>query len=213
MKGKRALAVLGVLVVTAMSAVVFASTATANVGNGGDERGAPVTFCLDGTSITLGVGEGLKPYVIVDGIPFFAWQLHIFAHQKNDPGVFFTLVWQDHKLVRTMHRVGEGACPTAPARIVQGPDRYGFCAVAGNSTMDGQPIVPGTFLNLEIGQATSDEHYKGATPAFWVEGVGITCSLSPAQAALAAASTGKVNHIGKTGDYNLPDFYTFIPKA
>jgi hypothetical protein len=101
----------------------------------------------------------------------------------------------------------------ATAAVVQGPDRYGYCSIAGNTTATGVPIAPGTFLNLEFGQPGSDPHYTGATPAFWVEGVGVTCTLSPSQAAIASAATSKVNHTGGTGDSNTPDFYTFIPKA
>jgi len=99
---------------------------------------------------------------------------------------------------------------TKPNVIPQGPDRYIFCAVAGNTWPDGTPIAPGTSLNLPADQAASDPHYKGATPGFWVPGEGATCSLTPAQAALAAASTTKVNHTGGTGDYNQPEVYTLV---
>ncbi len=94
-----------------------------------------------------------------------------------------------------------------------GPDRYGYCSVPGNTSATGEPLPVGTFLNLERGQPDRDQHYTGATPAFWVQGVGITCSLNPAQAALAAASTTKVNHTGGHGDPNQPDFYTYVPAS
>jgi hypothetical protein len=92
----------------------------------------------------------------------------------------------------------------------QGPDRYIFCAVAGNTHPDGWPITPGVALNLPADQVLWDPHYKGATPAFWVPGVGPTCQLTPAQAALAAASTKRVNHTGGTGDPNQPEIYTYV---
>jgi hypothetical protein len=94
--------------------------------------------------------------------------------------------------------------------IPQGPDRYIFCAVAGNTDVNGNPIAPGASLNLEPDQVTGDDHYKGATIGFFVAGLGATCQLTPAQAALAAASTKKVNHVGGTGDYTQPEIYTFI---
>jgi hypothetical protein len=94
--------------------------------------------------------------------------------------------------------------------VHSGPDRYIFCAVAGNTDGNGNPIAPGTSLNLFGDQPTDDAHYKGATPGFWVPGEGATCSLTPAQAALAAASTTKVNHVGGTGDANQPEIYTLV---
>ena len=111
---------------------------------------------------------------------------------------------------------GHTAFPCVPpiqrvaAPVPQGPDRYIFCAVAGNTDVNGNPIAPGTSLNLPADQASSDPHYKGATPGFFVPGLGATCSLSPAQAALAAASTKFVNHTGGTGDYNQPEIYTLV---
>jgi hypothetical protein len=96
------------------------------------------------------------------------------------------------------------------APVPQGPDRYIFCAVAGNTDLNGNPIAPGASLNLPADQAASDPHYQGATPGFFVPGLGATCSLSPEQAALAAASTKHVNHTGGSGDYNQPELYTLV---
>jgi hypothetical protein len=91
-----------------------------------------------------------------------------------------------------------------------GPDRYIFCAISGNTALDGTAIPPGTSLNLTADQVLNDTHYKGATPGFFVKGEGATCSLTPAQAALAATSTMKVNHTGGSGDYNQPEIYTLV---
>jgi hypothetical protein len=111
---------------------------------------------------------------------------------------------------------GHVASPCAPPISQQttvthsGPDRYVFCAVAGNTDLNGTPIVPGTTVNILLDQASSDPHYKGATPGFWVPGEGATCSLTPQQAALAASSTKKVNHVGTSGDPNQPEIYTYV---
>jgi hypothetical protein len=99
---------------------------------------------------------------------------------------------------------------SAPVFVHSGPDRYVFCAVAGNTDVNGNPIAPGTTVNILLDQATSDAHYQGATPGFWVPGEGATCSLTPAQAALAAASTARVNHVGGSGDPNQPEIYTLV---
>jgi hypothetical protein len=112
----------------------------------------------------------------------------------------------------TFNSIAAGACPQgggggAPP---QGPDRYIYCAVAGNTWPDGTPIAPGTSLNLPADQANNDPHYKGATIGFFVKGRGATCSLDSGQAAIAAGSTQKVNHTGGTGDPNQPEVYTLI---
>jgi uncharacterized surface protein with fasciclin (FAS1) repeats len=51
----------------------------------------------------------------------------------------------------------------------------GYCAVAGNTWPTGKPIPAGSFLSLNRGQPTWDYHYVGAVPAFFIEGMGITC--------------------------------------
>ena len=66
------------------------------------------------------------------------------------------------------------------ARLTPGAARGGYCSVAGNSNeFSGAAITPGTFLNLEAGQADGDSHYAGATPAIFVRGTGITCDPPP----------------------------------
>jgi len=94
--------------------------------------------------------------------------------------------------------------------VQQAGDRYGYCAAAGDTMPDGAPILPGTFLNLLLGQPLTDSHYTGATPAFYVKGVGIKCSLTTAQRALISSSIIKVNHVGKFDDPNEPNFYILI---
>jgi hypothetical protein len=108
--------------------------------------------------------------------------------------------------------VTAGACeagPTPPEP--QGPDRYIYCAAAGNTDVNGNPLGAGQTLNLEFGQPNVDKHYAGATLGFWVQGVGLTCQLTPAQAALAAASTTKVNHTGAANTQEGAQVYTFVP--
>ena len=108
-----------------------------------------------------------------------------------------------------------GACATATTPPPP-PARQAYCSVAGNTNpFTGDPIAAGTFLNLLAGQANTDKHYTGDVPAWYVEGVGLTCSLTPAQAALAATSTARV---GAAGDPEIPipgipDYaiYTFVP--
>jgi len=60
------------------------------------------------------------------------------------------------------------------------PARAGYCSVAGNtSPRTNSAIVPGTFLDLAAGQPSSDPHFKGALPANYLQGYGITCDTLP----------------------------------
>ncbi len=130
-------------------------------------------------------------------------------------GGYWTWKWENHKLVHDEFiTVAMGACPAASAwPVPPEPRRIAYCSVAGNTMPDGTPLVPGTFLNLLAGQPDTDAHYTGATTAFWVEGVGLTCSLTPAQAALASASTVHVGGGGEVFPADQGGFYTFIPKG
>ncbi len=80
----------------------------------------------------------------------------------------------------------------------QGAGRAGYCSVVGNTWSDGLRIVPGTFLNLVAGQATSDPLYAGAIPANYLEGVGITCDPLPGNYARNGWRDGFYPYYGKT---------------
>lgn len=70
-------------------------------------------------------------------------------------------------------QIAEGACASA---YVPQPPRTGYCAAAGNfNPFTGAPIKAGTFLDLWFGQPNTDPSYKGATPANFKIGVGLTC--------------------------------------
>jgi len=57
----------------------------------------------------------------------------------------------------------------------------GYCAAEGNThPFTGKAISVGTFLDLVTSQPLADPHYKGATPAIYVQGKGITCDPPPA---------------------------------
>ncbi len=107
--------------------------------------------------------------------------------------------------------------PSVPAADPRPADRFGYCSVAGDTWPDGTPIMPGTFLNLLLDQPSMDSHYTGAIPAYYVEGVGITCSLTPAQTALAGTAVvnsggGAVTlKAGGGGDVTPFGFYTYVP--
>jgi len=84
------------------------------------------------------------------------------------------------------------------------PGRAGYCSVAGNTTATGAAIAPGTFLDLETGQPATDSHYKGATPAYYYQGLGISCdNLS------GYTKTGEMVGYGGHGD---PGGYTYMAK-
>jgi hypothetical protein len=61
-----------------------------------------------------------------------------------------------------------------------GGSRVGYCAGAGDTNpFTGAAIAPGTFLNLVQDQPATDSNYTGATPAIFVQGIGITCDPPP----------------------------------
>lgn len=57
--------------------------------------------------------------------------------------------------------------------------RAAYCSVSGNTAVDGSALQPGTFLDLVVGTPQTNGHYTGATPANFVEGVGLTCDNPP----------------------------------
>jgi hypothetical protein len=76
------------------------------------------------------------------------------------------------------------------APVVRGPDRYGYC-------------LNGVFLNLLLGQPSYDPLYKGATPAFYVDGVGITCDPPSGVFSLAVDLVGPDGQPAPPG-YSFP---------
>lgn len=60
-------------------------------------------------------------------------------------------------------------------------DRSGYCAAAGDyNGLTGAAIAAGTFLDLVTDQPDADPAYKGATPASYIAGVGLSCDPPPA---------------------------------
>jgi hypothetical protein len=65
--------------------------------------------------------------------------------------------------------------------VVGGGPRLGYCAAAGNTDpFTGAAVTPDSFINLAEGQPALDSDYTGATPAIYVQGLGITCDPPPA---------------------------------
>jgi hypothetical protein len=58
----------------------------------------------------------------------------------------------------------------------------------------GAPIAAGSFVNLLADQPTVDPHDKGAAPAIYVEGTGITCDPPPAGYAVSGYA-GDAQHV------------------
>jgi hypothetical protein len=173
----------------------------------------PQTFCQDGSTVTVTVN---------DEVSYLTWR----ALDAAANGPFHTIwysgaypLWLSFGLGAwavtpiggpnvAVSVVYHGACG---GPVPQGPDRYIYCAAAGNTDANGNPLGVGQTLNLKWGEPAGDKHYTGATLGFWVQGVGLTCQLTPAQAALAAASTVKVNHTGAPNSQEGDPVYTFVP--
>jgi hypothetical protein len=83
--------------------------------------------------------------------------------------------------------------------------RLGYCSAPGDTNpTTGQAITPGTFLNLDTGQPTTDSHYMGAVVANYLQGLGITCDLPSGY-----ATTGQ--HVGYNGP-GSPGSYAYYAK-
>jgi hypothetical protein len=91
---------------------------------------------------------------------------------QGDPSLWTTTAWSPSP-------VYDLAFTATFSSVVTPSPRGGYCAVAGNTWPDGTAIAPGTFLNLELGQASSDPNYKGAPPSAYFQGIGITCDNPP----------------------------------
>ncbi|HEX4519246.1 MAG TPA: hypothetical protein VH063_06655 [Gaiellaceae bacterium] len=91
--------------------------------------------------------------------------------------------------------------PPAPAGS---GEEVGYCAVAGDrNPVTGALIQPGTFLVLDPGQPATDPSYAGATPANYLQGLGIACGV-PAGYVLSTEKVGYGGH----GDPGLYAYYT-----
>jgi hypothetical protein len=179
--------------------------------------------CSDFPGVVQGEGvegedpcEGVSTDNIGDAVPICVdGQTYQFLADQDEDGPdasdFVEMVNDEE----TGHSAALGACASS-SPAPPPPAREAYCSVGGNTNpFTGDPIPAGTFLNLLAGQPNSDKHYTGDVPAWYVQGVGLTCSLTPAQASLAAASTQRV---GAAGDPEIPipgipDYaiYTFVP--
>jgi len=83
-------------------------------------------------------------------------------------------------------------------------NRSGYCAVAGNTNENGAAIAPGTFLDLASGQPATDPRYKGALPAVYYQGKGISCDNLPGY-----TKTAELVGYGGHGD---PGGYVYMTK-
>jgi hypothetical protein len=104
---------------------------------------------------------------------------------------------------------GTAGTPGAPAPFRGDPARGGYCSAPGDTDLSGSPIIPGTFLNLRLGQPRGDVHYLGATPAFYVEGIGLTCD--PPSSAYTSAGEPLVDQTGKAAAPGTTDEGTIYP--
>jgi hypothetical protein len=77
--------------------------------------------------------------------------------------------------------------------------RAGYCSVPGNTAADGSALQPGTFLDLVVGEPSTNGHYAGSAPANFVKGAGLTCG-SPPPGYTRQGFASDAEHVG-TGIY------------
>jgi len=79
----------------------------------------------------------------------------------------------------------------------------GYCSAPGDfDPYSGLPFPPGTFLVVAAGQPASDPSYTGATPALYLQGLGIACG-APA----GYTATGQTVGYGGAGDPGAYPYY------
>jgi hypothetical protein len=221
MKGRGRRLLLGATVAAMLLAMLAAATAAAKEPH---PTLKPTVTCVDETAsgyvAHFGYTSTYTDEVDRVHLPFVNWiggwvpqnqpETFLPGEHTNVIAVEFTgssLSWAlDGHWVRA--DASDPACPVAAAP--QPPPRQGtgYCSVTGNTTPAGLPIVPGTFLNLVLGQPLVDAHYAGATPALYVEGVGITCDPPPVGFSFDGAA--RVDGLGLTGpgDGHIYPYYT-----
>ena len=93
-----------------------------------------------------------------------------------------------------------GACAAPPApRPTHGLDRAGYC-------------LNGVFENLGLGQPKTDPAFKGAVPAFYIDGTGLTCD-PPSGAFTQAAGDVVASDGSSTGPTAPGDIYPHYKKT
>jgi subtilisin-like proprotein convertase family protein len=98
------------------------------------------------------------------GTPNGLWSLYVYDENAGDSGSFAS--WS------ISFTTGDAPQP---------PGRGGYCSVAGDKNpLTGVVYGPGTFLDLQLGQPDTDSAFKGATPASFYEGIGLSCDPPPA---------------------------------
>ena len=141
-----------------------------------------------------------------DGVPLIAFKggvvgLNFYPPSSDARPGFWDATTDGARLMTNAAGGGSSTPSTTSAK-----PRGGYCAVAGNThPYTHIPFRPGTFINLTEGQEGLDSYYKGAVPANYLQGLGITCDTPAGY----VKTDMKVGYFG-AGD---PGIYTYYKKA
>ena len=207
---------IGTMVLRGNKYVLSGPQGAARTSEGGNNVGAPPGWsevvCAGGPggeTIVLGPADELPPGLVSAVLAALergtAWyatkdgQTVLFLSGEPDPEDG----WED--IVEVSFTAG--ACPPGgggkPKPVPGPPPRAIYCTVEGNThPYTGEPIRPGTALNLVLGQPDTSSNYKGATPANYIQGgkpdgsdVGASCD------ALRAGDRPTNRRVDGTGEY------------
>jgi hypothetical protein len=128
-----------------------------------------VTYVLFATARGDGGGGGADwGFLWTGGDPYASGG---FVYTNDSTPSYLTNAWDGSSAYSSYDLAFSMQFGSADFEITQ----LGYCSVAGNTWADGTPIPPGTFLSLETGQPSSDPDFTGATPAFYYQGLGLSC--------------------------------------
>jgi len=159
---------------------------------------------------TTAVANPFATTVLADGSHSITATVDLRSDTDLNPNLQLTATFTVDNVPDEPGEGEEGEDAPAPVAVVvpqiSEPARAGYCSAPGN-TLNGVPLMPGTFLNLYLGQPHVDPNFAGAVPANYYEGIGISCQAPPAG---YIASTGFVDGVG--GDTEAAGrIYPFFP--
>ncbi len=155
---------------------------------------------------TLTAGVSYALVLSYPGSGAYVWDLATNSYANGDGFDYYAGVWSDLFDDFSFASYMVPTPPPSPPALSLSAPRGAYCTVAGNTSDSDGLLMPGTFVNLDDGQAWTDWHYEGASPASFIQGEGLTCDPPPTGSVRAGFATESMNV-----DPNTYPYYTAAP--